>query len=342
MSAIRRRLITVLACLGAALHVEGQRAARAADLVLVDNVQEYRLGEVRLAPLAGIVFAFRNEAVNRTDPAVAWTTLDGQRGGQLNPLTVFPSAERIDIWDVAAGPGVIAVAAVVQSGEKSRGMPPRHVLLVYDLAGKLRAQWHLNPYHHHEIAIDRGGNVYGLGHRIDGPASNLVIQYSPDGVVTREFLPASLFPDGAGVVHTDGRSGPNDFWVDDRGLVAYLGKTQELFEYDLDGVLQRRTSLRDSLSTIASQAQASQLEVMTVVRDESGTSVLLQVRLFVEGKVSFDLARVVLAPKVLVRTLPLDDREIAAGGVRLLGQIGGSMVFFDKDNLKMLRRRVSR
>jgi hypothetical protein len=37
----------------------------------------------------------------------------------------------------------------------------------------------------------------------------------------------------------DPKSGANRLWIDGERLLAYMAQTQELFQFDLDGTLQR-------------------------------------------------------------------------------------------------------
>jgi hypothetical protein len=61
----------------------------------------------------------------------------------------------------------------------------------------------MNPWHIHEMAVDRAGNVYARGERIDGHSANLIRKYSRDGVFEREFMPAAMFPHGENATSPD-------------------------------------------------------------------------------------------------------------------------------------------
>jgi len=91
----------------------------------------------------------------------------------------------------------------VQAGERALRLPPRHVILTYDLAGTLRRKWSTNPWHVHEMAVDPAGNVHGMGDRIDAHSANLVRKYTRDGVLEREFMPAAMFPQGENATSPD-------------------------------------------------------------------------------------------------------------------------------------------
>ena len=109
--------------------------------------------------------------------------------------------------------------------------------------------------HCHDIAVDRSGCVYALGHRIDGVhGANLVRKYTRDGVVERELFPSDLAPN---VEAMSPDRGNNQFWVEGDLLRIYLADLDELFEFDLDGRRQRRASLRASLARLARDNGAS-------------------------------------------------------------------------------------
>ena len=169
---------------------------RPGDVVIADPYAPYfQEGKLRFDNVQQMLMAYRTSS-DPADPALAWVDAEGRNAGRASPLKEFPDANAFDIWAVAAGPQGVLVSGVVQAGEKSLRRPPRHVILIYDLAGTLRGKWTMNPWHVHEMAVDRAGNVYALGHRIDAHSANLVRKYTRDGVLEREFMPVAMFPHG--------------------------------------------------------------------------------------------------------------------------------------------------
>src|SRR6267378_7565748 len=172
-----------------ALPLVSTVGSAASDVRLADPyVSYYQRGNLKFDGMQQVLLAHRR-SYDRSEPPLAWAAVDGRRAGVISPLKNFPKADGFDIWAVAAGPQSVLVAGVVQAGEEVRHEPPRHVILTYDLTGALLRRWVVNPWHYHQIAVDRSGNVYAMGHRIDSRAKNLIRKYSSDGVVEREFLP---------------------------------------------------------------------------------------------------------------------------------------------------------
>lgn len=270
---------------------------------------------------------------------MVWADANGTRTGRITPLNDFPDAEGFDVGDVAAGPQKVVVSGIAQAGEKRLRRPPRHVILTYDLTGALRQQWLVNPYHHHAIAVDQRGNVYALGHRITRKrAANLILKYSPDGVVEREFLSPRLFPNGEQAAMADGSSGWNQLWVDGERLLVYLARPQELFQFDLDGNLQQRTSLRAPLARLAKTRGGTRAVVIALVGDGRSGSLLAQLHISGETKISFALARLPLdgGPPTIVE--PTDGGELGTMQMPLLGRKGDSTLFLNRYTATILQR----
>lgn len=274
-----------------------------------------------------------------SEEAVFWADADGRREGAIAPLRDFPDAESFDIGDVAAGPDAVVVSGIVHAGEKRLLRPPRHVILTYDLSGTLRRRWVVNPYHHHQIAVDGRGAVYAMGHSITRErGANLILKYASDGTVEREFLPARFFSRGDDAVMSGSRIGWNQLWVDDDRVLAYIAGTQELFEYDLEGRLQRRTSLAESLAQLARDRRASNPQVVTLVSDPANAALLARVRLDTGKRFSVVLASVPLdggRPRVLE---PEDGSELGTGQMPLVGRDGSARVFINRYTATILRR----
>ena len=249
----------------------------------------------------------------------------------------FSKAGGLDIWAVAAGPQSVLVAGVVPAGERALRLPPRHVILTYGLDGILRRKWVVNPWHHHDIAVDHSGCVYAMGHRIDGVhAANLVRKYTRDGVVERE-LPSDLVPN-VEAMSPDREN--NRFWVEDDLLRVYLADSDELFQFDLDGRLQHRASLRESLARLAREKGGVRADVMNISGDAKGTSVLAQVAIWTKGDedVSFAFVRLFLDGRRAQSLESADGVELTTSFFPLLGRIGNDVLFLNRYTATLLRR----
>jgi hypothetical protein len=199
-----------------------------------------------------------------------------------------------------------------------------------------------NPYHHHEIAVDRAGNVYAMGHRIDGqPARNLILKYSPEGVVEREFFQTSLLPNVADATMPDGRCADNQLWIDGERLLVYMSEPDELFQFDLDGELRRRTPLRQGLARLARDLGGVRAEIKTLATDSQSASVLAEVCIWGddhgEESLSFALARLSLEGKRPQALEHADCGELGTFQV-LLGRSADAIVFLNRYTAAILRR----
>ena len=314
-------------------------AIRTDDSVTLQGpyVARFQRDHVKFDTVQQVLIAYRNSS-DRVEPAVVWAKADHGRVGVINPLKDFPKADRIDIWDVAAGPQSVVIAGVVQAGERRLHRPPRHVVLTYGLAGALRAVWVVNPFHHHKIAVDQSGNVYCLGHRIDAVrAPNVVIKYSPNGVVEREFFSSDLLPGGADAVELDGRIGDNQFWLDGERLMAYMAKLQELFQFDLEGKLQRRVPLQEALTQLARDHGGERAQILTLATEAQSASLLTQVHIR-SAPIPSALVRLPLDGGRPSSVEPADGGELGTLDVPLLGRSGDSTLFLNRYTATILRR----
>jgi hypothetical protein len=314
------------------------RAGAAGDVVISDAYASYfQRGNVTFDPVQQVLIAFRRPH-DRSDPPVAWVDAEGRHGGVANPLSEYPDADEFDIWAVAAGPQGILVSGVVQAGEKALRLPPRHVILTYDLAGGLRGKWAMNPWHVHEMAVDRGGNVYALGERIDRHSANLMRKYSRDGVLKREFMPAAMFPRGELAVSPD--RGSNQLWIEGERLCAYMADIDELLEFDLEGKLQRRWSLEKALTRLARDHGGVRADVVNLAAESERASLMAQVRIWGEGQksVSLLLARLPLDGSRPQSLESADGTALGTSDFPLLGRSGNETLFLNRYTATILRR----
>jgi hypothetical protein len=176
----------------------------------------------------------------------------------IYPLKDFPGAIAADLWSVAAGPGgATVVSAVIQYG----GLNNKSLLLTYDAHGSLRKLWDVRPYHHHQVAADREGNVYAFGHRDDRgeernePDYPLLVKYSPSGNVVWESLPRSAFPYDVEILVTNAETLEHSFVITRDSLVLFVSTTKELLKVDLrDGRINDRSQMSPILNRLAAEA----------------------------------------------------------------------------------------
>lgn len=203
---------------------------------------------------AGELIYFRN-IEDRSMPAVR--IVSGEKGSiPIRPLEDLPGARGVNVWDVAETPeGGVVLSVIVLYGpptEKPSGL--KSLVLTYDRAGRLTRFWDVYPYHHLKIAVDRRGNVFGLGlKRTSSSDYPLLIKYSRDGKVVGEFLPASQFPMGDDAVLSGSRNGEPAMFIHGDELVLWLAPAQELLRLSLEGAVLARSSIQGALESLAAQ-----------------------------------------------------------------------------------------
>ena len=132
----------------------------------------------------------------------------------------------------------------------------------------------------------------------------------------------------------------NRFWVEDDLLRVYLADSDELFQFDLDGRLQHRASLRESLARLAREKGGVRADVMNISGDAKGTSVLAQVAIWTKGDedVSFAFVRLFLDGRRAQSLESADGVELTTSFFPLLGRIGNDVLFLNRYTATLLRR----
>ena len=272
-----------------------------------------------------VLVSYRNSE-SRDDPSVVAIDLAGRVLLQATPLKDFPKATKVDVWDAAATSSGVVVAAVIQDGR-----PPRHALLLYGGNGTLEELWQVYPNHIRNLAVDRSDNVYALVDRMEvRPAEHLMVKYSQDGKVAREFLPANLFPKGQRSVIPSGRSGDNQLWIVGDRLMLYMASVEELLEFDLEGNLQRRVPLADQLLSLVKEAGGSRAQIRHISSVDEPDAIVAQVGIWVEGRgFSFGLVRLSLVGGAPQRLRLSQDDDLGGPFAPLLGSSRGRLLFLN-------------
>src|SRR6266404_5399499 len=191
------------------------------------------------------------------------------RGGEPRayyPLKDFAEARGMTVWAAAATPdGGITIAAILLYGSAGEKHPPvKSMLLTYDARGALRKVRDVNPYHFHQVAVDRQGNVFALGDRRDSTPNMdypMLIKYSPKGSVERELLHVKHFG-GDAAVASDSPYGESGLFIQNQQLYVWLAPRREVLTFSLDGELRNQVSLASSLNEIARSARARLVQVL--------------------------------------------------------------------------------
>jgi hypothetical protein len=138
-------------------------------------------------------------------------------------------------------------------------------------------------------------------------------------------------------VSDDSRTGWNQLWVDGERVLAYVAPDQELFEFDLEGRLQRRTSLAKPLAEFARDQRGNRARVVTLVDDSNG-SLLAQIHMWTARRPSLFLARLPLDGSRPQGLEAVDGSGLGTTQVPLVGKDGSAAVFFNRYTATILRR----
>jgi hypothetical protein len=205
-------------------------------------------------------------------PAVRILKADGSTI-PIYPLGDLPDAQAMTIWDVAETPeGGVIFSAIGEYGPRNvKPVPVKSLLLTYSRSGQLTRLWDVYPYHHHHIAVDSSGEVFGLGTK-DTPRTNypLLVKYSSDGSVLGEFLPAKLFSVGDKVVESGSPNGETEMFVNGDELFVWSAPTQEVLRLSLSGELLARSSLDVALKSLAVQSGSQRAKIIEIFPGADG------------------------------------------------------------------------
>ena len=251
-------------CKSQDVHINGSSDGHGGYFVKWDTVQE-RLIEYR----------------NITDAAAPAALLYGSDGRSVSvhPLRDLAGSGALNVFDAAATPeGGIVLGGFVEFGPPPRShLDVRSVLLTYGPAGDLEKVWNVYPYEFDLVAVDGQGNVYGLGNADLEEPYDILVKYSPEGKVLKQFLSTSLFPIGVHILSSGGgRKGVNQMFIQDNVLFVWFARTEELLRFSTAGDLLSRVSLARPLSQLAA-ASGSDGVVMRSLSASEGNQVVAQV-----------------------------------------------------------------
>jgi hypothetical protein len=219
---------------------------------------------------------FYRDSTDRTMAAVRIYNKNGQSSVPIYPVRDLQDSLKVSIWGVAATPsGGVVLTAIADYGNHQ----VRSLLLTYDATGALTQVWNVDPCHHHRVAVDYEGNIFAFGERHDAENDNypLVVKYSPNAKILREFLPARSFPSGDEVVSTNPETGEHVMFIHQNELKIYVAPARELITFERSGKLRSRVELAATLAKIAEQANSGRVDVMSMgIAKEGGIVAQLQ------------------------------------------------------------------
>jgi len=210
-----------------------------------------------------------------TDAAASAALLYGGDGHSLPvyPLRDIAGSAVFNVFNAAATPeGGIVLGGFVEYGPPPRShLDVKSVLLTYGPAGNLEKVWSVAPYDFDLLAVDGQGNVYAIGDADLEEPYFLLVKYSPEGKVVRQFLSTSLFPLGDHILSPGGgNKGVNQMFIQDNTLFVWFARTAELLRLSLSGELLSRVSLAHSLSELAAASGNDRIIMRSLAADDAG------------------------------------------------------------------------
>jgi hypothetical protein len=197
----------------------------------------------------------------------------------IYPMRDLPEAQRMTIWDVAEAPdGSVVFSVIAEYGPREvKPVPVKSLLLTYDQTGTLTRLWDVYPYHHHNIAVDGAGNVFGFGSKdTRSTIYPLIVKYSPSGRVLSEFLSADQLSVGDMAVESGSENGESELFIDGDELILWSARTQEILKFTLSGELHSRISLKSALKSVAVQNGSGRTKVLKLSPGPSNITAQLQ------------------------------------------------------------------
>jgi hypothetical protein len=127
------------------------------------------------------------------------------------------------------------------------------------------------------ISSDESGNIYNFGVRFDifnrknpGPDYGTLVEYSPDGKIVREMLPASLFPKDVNPAEFSSETGSRVVSVTSDRIFVYASKTTEVFVLDRSGNILKRYSILSVTRDLATRNHYAVRELIELAFDRQG------------------------------------------------------------------------
>jgi hypothetical protein len=218
--------------------------------------------------------AFFGKGLVRKDTRPLSAYADGKaRGAPVHLFKDFPHMRSAVVDDFAAAPnGMTIVAAVLNFGSTLR-----HVLLTYDVSGKLISVLDTEPYYAQAIAADDNGYIYTLGNKLnekDAKPYSLLVVYDSSGQIVREGLNSNVFKNGSRAVNQNQDAVDPSLMVRDGKLFVYAPVENEILVCLEDGNIVQRVPLEPALSAIRQSEGWKRVSVQNVAFVDENRAVL--------------------------------------------------------------------
>jgi hypothetical protein len=200
-----------------------------------------------------------------------------QRGEDINIFKDFPGLQKFYGTSLTAGPeGTTFIATILNFG----GHNIRRVVLTYDSSGQLLKTWEPAPQYAEVIAYSKDDDaIFVLGDRYvpdgpDPPDFPLLVEYSRDGRVMKNLIPASTLKDAGGSFIQSGETGQPSFRMTKNHIYFYAPANREAVMCDRNGVVLAYRSISDILDKISTEDGYHLVEIHHVDFSDDGDIVL--------------------------------------------------------------------
>jgi len=200
-----------------------------------------------------------------------------QRGADINIFKDFPGLQEFYGTSLTAGPeGTTLIATILNFG----GHNIRRVVLTYDSSGQLLNTWEPAPQYAEVIAYSKDDDaIFVLGDRYvpdgpDPPDFPLLVEYSRDGRVMKNMIPASTLKDAGDSFLQSGETGQPTFRVTKDHIYFYAPANREAVICDRNGVVVAYRSISDIVDKISTEDGYHLVQIHHVDFSDDGDIVL--------------------------------------------------------------------
>jgi hypothetical protein len=179
-----------------------------------------------------------------------------QRGADINIFKDFPGLQEFYGTSLTAGPeGTTLIAATLNFG----GQNVREVVLTYDSSGQLLKTWEPAPQYADVIAYSKDDDaMFILGDRDvqngpDPPDFPLLVEYSRDGHVLKNMVPASTLKGPRVPFDQNGEIGQPALKVTKSHIYFYAPTNREVVMCDRNGTVIAHRSINDIVEKVSTQ-----------------------------------------------------------------------------------------
>jgi hypothetical protein len=185
-----------------------------------------------------------------------------QRGADINIFKDFPGLQEFYGTSLTAGPeGTTLIATILNFGSHNI----RRVVLTYDSSGQLLKTWDPAPQYAEVIAYSKDDDaIFVLGDRYvpdgpDAPDYPVLVEYSRDGRVLKNMIPASTLKDAGNSFIQSGETGQPALRVTKDHIYFCASANREAVMCDRNGVVLAYRSISDIVDKIISMEDGYQL-----------------------------------------------------------------------------------